>query len=83
MNLCLHAKKPPITQFCSKDIIDLKILQSHWARELWPVSHEPNFSQIRDVQRLANNMNFRYTANSEKFKDQIFQSIQKTFFWPI
>ena len=56
----------------------LKILQSYWLRTFWPISQEPQFSQIRDLWRnIANNIHFYYRTNSVKIKDKIFQYIQK------
>ena len=31
--------------FFSGDIVNLKILQSHWPRAFWPISQEPELSQ--------------------------------------
>ena len=66
----------------------LKILQSDWLRTFWPISQEPEFSQIWDLcENIANNTNFHYTANSVNINDKIFQYIQKplflALFWPI
>ena len=56
-----------ISSFCSKDTVDLKILQSDWQRALRPISQEPHFSQIWDMYRnIANNINFLYRPNTEK-----------------
>ena len=53
---------------------DLKMLQSGWLRAFWPISLEPDFSQIWDLYRnVTNNMNFHYKLNLEKINDQIFQ----------
>ena len=46
---------------------EIKRTQSDWLSAFWPVSHEPNFSQIYDLYRnTANTRNFHYRTNSEK-----------------
>ena len=74
MNLYQHAKKKQaFSSFCSRDLPDLKILQSDWPRAFWPISQEPDFSKTWDLlQNTANNVNFRYRPNSEKINDYIF-----------
>ena len=60
------------SSFCSRDIVNLKILQSDWLRAFWPISQEPDFSQVWD---LCNN-----TANIIKFFiDQIQKIIMIKF----
>ena len=40
-------------------------------RTLWPISQEPEFSQIRDLCRnTVNNINFHYRTNSAKINDK-------------
>ena len=39
-------KNQAISLICTGDIVDLKILQSHWLRAFWSVSQAQNFSQI-------------------------------------
>ena len=60
-------------------------MQSDWLRTFWPISQEPEFSQIWDLCRnTANNINFHYRTNSVKINDKIFQYFQKkTCFWSI
>ena len=49
----------------------------------WPISQEPEFSQIWDLcWNTANNINVHYRTNSIEINDKIFQYIQKQF-WPI
>ena len=61
------AKNEAFSSFCSRDIIDLKILQSDSPRAFWPISLKPDFSQVRDLSKnTATNINFLYRANSEK-----------------
>ena len=37
MNIYQHAKKQAFSSFSSRDIVDLKILQSDWPRAFWPI----------------------------------------------
>ena len=46
MNLYQHAKNQGFSSSCSRDIVDLKILQSDWLWAFWPIVQEPDFSQI-------------------------------------
>ena len=47
-------------------------------KALWPISQEPDLSQIWDLRRnTANNINFHYWTNFEKMNDQIFQKFNK------
>ena len=62
-----NAKNLPISSICSKDIVDLEILQSHLPRAFWPISQGPKFSRICALcNKIANNINFNYRPNSEK-----------------
>ena len=57
-----------------KDMVDLKIMQSDWPREFWPISQEPDFSQVWDLYKnTVNKINFPYRPNSEKVNDKMFQ----------
>ena len=81
MNLYQNAKNQ--ASF-SRDIVDLKILQSDLPRALWPINQEPDSSQIWDLcQKAANNINFRYGRNSEKWKTKFSNKLKKTYFWSI
>ena len=74
MNLHQYAKNQAFSLFGSRDIVNLKILQSDWLGALWPVSQEPAFSQVWDLCKNAGNIiNFFYRPNSEKINDSIFQ----------
>ena len=42
-------KHQAFSLFCSRDIVDLKILQSDWLTAFWPISQEPDFSQVQDL----------------------------------
>ena len=56
-------------------------MQSDWLRTFWPISQEPEFSQIWDLCRNTGNIiNFHYRTNSVKINNTIFQYIQKTLF---
>ena len=73
VNLYQHAKNEAVSSICFGEIVDLKILQSDWLREFWPISQEQDLSQIKDSCRnTANNKNFLYRTNSVKVCDKIF-----------
>ena len=40
MNLYEHAKSQTFSLFYSRDIVDLKILQSDWPRTFWHMSQD-------------------------------------------
>ena len=70
MNLYQHAKNQAFSSLCSRDRVDLNILQSDWSRAFWPITQETHFSQVRDLcKNIANNTNFLYGPNSEKIND--------------
>ena len=74
MNLHPYAKTQTFSSFCSRDIVNLRILQSDWSRAFWPISQEPQFSQVWDLYKnTANIIKFLYRPNSEKINDSIFQ----------
>ena len=74
MNLYEHAKNQTFSLICSRDIVDLKILQSDWSRAFWPISQEQDFSQAWDLcKNTANITKFLYRPNYEKIKYQFFQ----------
>ena len=52
MNLYQHAKNQAFSSSCSRDVVDLKILQSDWPRAFWPIAQEPDFSQNRICARI-------------------------------
>lgn len=76
-----NAKNLPISSICSKDIVDLEILQSHLPRAFWPISQGPKFSRICALcNKIANNINFNYRPNSEKNEwPKYFHKFEKTF----
>ena len=81
VNLYQHAKNQVISLICSGDMVDQKILQSDQLRTFWPISQEPEFSQIWDLCRnTTNNINFHYRTSSVKISYKIFQYIQKILF---
>ena len=47
MNLCQHAKNEAASLLCSGEIVDLKILESHWLRAFWLISQKQGFSKYR------------------------------------
>ena len=67
MNLHQYAKNQAFSLFCSRDIVNLKILQSDWSKVFWPISQEPEFFQVWDLSKnIANIIKFLYRPNSEK-----------------
>ena len=72
MNMYQHAKNQALLLFCSRDIVNLKTLQS---RTFWPISQKLDFSKVLNTK---NNINFLYRPNLEKINDQIFQYIKIT-----
>ena len=65
-----HAKNQAFSSFCSRDIVNLKILQFNWPGTFWPIPQEPDFSQVWDFcMNIANNTNFNCRPNSEKIND--------------
>ena len=74
LNLYLHAKNQANSLFPSQDIAVLRILQSDWLRTFWPISQEPEFSQIWGLRSLfLNHMYFHFRLNPEKVNDKIFE----------
>ena len=70
MNLHPYAKNQAFSSFCSRDILNLKILQPDWSRAFWPISQEPDFAQVWDLcKNIANIVKFLYRPNSEKVND--------------
>ena len=70
MNLHQFAKNQAFSIFCSRDIVNLKILQSDWLRAFWTISHDPDFSQVQDLcKNTANIITFLHRQNSEKIND--------------
>ena len=51
MKLYQDAKKQSILSFSSRDIVNLKILQSDWLRAFWPTSQGPDSFQIWNLSR--------------------------------
>ena len=86
MNLHQHAKNQAFSSFCSRDIVDLKILQSDWLNAFWPISHEPDFSQVGDLcNNIAININFFTDQIQRKVMTKFSNKFKKPFFgsfWP-
>ena len=53
MNLHEYAKNQAFSSFCSKNIVNLKILQSDWSRAFWSVSQEPDFPRMGFVEEYT------------------------------
>ena len=67
VNLYRHAKYDAVSSICSRETVDLKILQSDWLRTFWFISQKKDFSQIKDLCRnTANTINFHYRTNLVK-----------------
>ena len=67
-----------LSSFCFRDMIDLKILQSYWARAFWPMSQKPDFPQVWDLcKNTVNNIRFLYGPNSEKINDKFSNKFKK------
>ena len=67
MNLHQDAKNQAFLSICSRDLVDLKILQSDWPRAFWPISQEPDYPQTWNLCKdTANKINFYYRLKSEK-----------------
>ena len=53
-----------ISSICSRDMADIKLVQSDWLVKLWPISQEPDFLIIWDLCRnIANSITFHYRTN--------------------
>ena len=46
LNFYQHAKNEAVWSICSREIVDLKTLQSDWLRAFWPISQKKGFFQI-------------------------------------
>ena len=67
-------KNRAFSSFCSRDIVNLRILQSDWSRAFWPISQKPRFSEVWDLcKNTADIIKSLYKPNSEKINDSIFQ----------
>ena len=74
MYLHQYAKNQTFLSICSRDIVNLKILQPDWLRAFWPISQELDFSQVWALYKnTANIIKFLYRPNSQNINDQIFQ----------
>ena len=70
MNLHQYEKNQAFSSFCSRDIVNIKIMQSDWSRAFWPISHETDFFQVWDLcKNTANIIKFLDRPNSEKNND--------------
>ena len=81
MNFYQRAKSQSILSFPSRDIANLKILQSEWLRAFWIIPQEPDSFQICHFYRnIENNINFYYRPNAEKLMNNIFNNFKKKHF---
>ena len=80
MNLYQYAKNQAFSSFSSRDIVNLKMLQSDWLRAFWGISQKPKFSQAWDLCKNTANIKLLYRPNSEKITDSHSQLIQKALF---
>ena len=84
LNLHQYRKTQVFLSFCSRDIVNLKILQFDWWRAFWPISQEPEFSQVWFLSKnTANIMKIFCRPNSKKLMTQFSSKFKKPCFWPI
>ena len=76
VNLYQHAKNQTFSSFCSRDIVDLKILQSDWPKTFWHISQEPNLFQ--DKVPLQIKLRKKITT----FSDTFIQRTLGLFYFP-
>ena len=50
-----HIKNQTTSLFHSRDIVDLKVLESNWPRPFWPKSQETDFSQTWNLRKNTKN----------------------------
>ena len=82
MNLYLHTKNQAISSNCSRDIVDLKILQPDWPRAFWPVSQETNFFKIWALcSNKANKISLQ-TKFRKKLMNKFFNNSKKPTYGP-
>ena len=62
MNFFQHVKNQAFSSFRSRDVIYLKILQSHWPKTFWQDSKRSQYFS----KHTAININFHYKPNSKK-----------------
>ena len=55
-------------------------MQFDWLTAFWPITWEPEFSQMWDWWWIINNISFHFTLFTYKGNDKIFQKIPKTVF---
>ena len=78
MNFFQHVKNQAFSSFRSRDIIYLKILQSHWPKTFWQDSKRSQYFS----KHTAININFHYKPNSEK-KTKFSYIFKEPQVWPI
>ena len=84
MNLHQNAKNQAFLSFCSKDKVNLKILQSDWPRAFWPISQEPGFSKHGIIARIQQILETFFTDQIQnKLMTKSSNKFKKPCIWPI
>ena len=68
MNLHPHAKNQAFSSFCSRDTVNLKIVQSDWPRAFWPISQEPDLSKNTSMGFVQEYRKYHKVSLLTKFK---------------
>ena len=68
--ICINMQKMRLSSICSREIVDLNILQSDWLRAFWPISQKQDFQDL--WRNTANKINLHYRTTSVEIKDHIF-----------
>ena len=70
MNLHQRATNQTFSSFCSRNLVNLKILQCDWLRGFWPISLGPDFFEVWDLcKNTADVVNYLYRPNLENIND--------------
>ena len=81
-NLHQHAKNQTISRFCSRDVVDLKILQYDWPRAFRAISQELDFTQIQDfVSNIAKKKKLSLQTNQKTLMIKFSNKFRKLYFW--
>ena len=77
-------QKMTFSSLSSRATVNLKILQADWPRAFWPITQEPDFSQVWDVcKNTAVNINFIVDQIHKKLITKFSNKFKKPYFWPI
>ena len=79
VNLYQYAKNEAVSSISSREIVDLKVLQSDWLQTFWPISQE----QWELCKNTANNKVLIIEQIQGKLMTILFFKFKKTYFWPI